>query len=129
MDLKHNNPALAAGEKGGDIVWWEIPEGLDGIVAFHREVKGNKVIVLANFGVAPAEEPAEAEGEVEKSEPTDNRPAAETGGTPFRNLQADPVTVTVNLDGTYTEIFTGETFKKGMHDVVLKPGEYMVFTK
>ena len=130
VDLKHNNPALAAGEKGGDIVWWELPEGLDGLVAFHREVKGNKVIVLANFGVTPAE-PAivESETEVEKSEPTDNRPAAETGGTPFRNLQADPVTVTVNLDGTYQEIFTGETFKKGMHDVVLKPGDYMVLTK
>ncbi len=46
VDLKHNNPALAAGERGGDIVWWEAPEGL---VAFHREVEGNKVIVLANF--------------------------------------------------------------------------------
>jgi glycosidase len=130
VDLKHNNPALAAGERGGDIVWWELPEGLDGLVAFHREVKGNKVIVLANFGVTPAEPvvvPNEAE--VEKSESTDNRPAAETGGTPFRNLESDPVTVTVNLDGTYQEIFTGETFKKGMHDVVLKPGDYMVLTK
>jgi glycosidase len=130
VDLKHKNPALAAGEKGGDIVWWELPEGLDGLVAFHREVKGNKVIVLANFGVTPAEPAAvPAEAEVEKSEPTDNRPAAETGGTPFRNLESDPVTVTVNLDGTYQEIFTGETFKKGMHDVVLKPGDYMVLTK
>ena len=46
VDLKHNTPALAAGERGGDIVWWEAPEGL---VAFHREVEGNKVIVLANF--------------------------------------------------------------------------------
>ena len=130
VDLKHNNSALAAGEKGGDIVWWELPEGLDGLVAFHREVKGNKVIVLANFGVTPAEPVAVPnEAEVEKSEPTDNRPAAETGGTPFRNLESDPVTVTVNLDGTYQEIFTGETFKKGMHDVVLKPGDYMVLTK
>ncbi len=130
VDLKHGNPALAAGEKGGDIVWWELPEGLDGLVAFHREVKGNKVIVLANFGVTPAEPVAVPnEAEVEKSEPTDNRPAAETGGTPFRNLESDPVTVTVNLDGTYQEIFTGETFKKGMHDVVLKPGDYMVLTK
>ena len=47
VELKHNNPALAAGEKGGDIVWWDVPEG---IVAFSREVKGNKVIVIANFG-------------------------------------------------------------------------------
>ena len=129
VDLKHNNPALAAGEKGGDIVWWEIPEGLDGIVAFHREVKGNKVIVLANFGVAPPVISSEAEGEVEKSEPTDNRPAAETGGTPFKNLEAAPVTLPVNLDGKYTEVFTGKTYQKGMNDFTLAPGEYVVLTK
>ena len=130
VDLKHGNPALAAGEKGGDIVWWELPEGVDGLVAFHREVKGNKVIVLANFGIAPAEPTANpGEAEAVKAEATDNRPAAETGGTPFLNLQADPVTVTLKLDGNYQEIFTGETFKKGAHDVVLKPGEYMVLTK
>jgi hypothetical protein len=93
-------------------------------------VKGNKVIVVANFGVAPAVIPSEAEGEAKESvEPTDNRPAAETGGTPFRNLQANPVTVTVNMDGAYTEVFTGETFKKGMHDFTLKPGDYIVLTK
>ena len=126
VDLKHGNPALAAGEKGGDIVWWELPEGLDGLVAFHREVKGNKVIVLANFGVAPAEEEPAVE---EVKEATDNRPAAETGGTPFRNLEAAPVTVTVNMDGKYTEIFTGETYTKGKHDFVLAPGEYIVLTK
>ena len=129
VDLKHNNPALAAGEKGGDIVWWEIPEGLDGIVAFHREVKGNKVIVLANFGVAPPVISGEAEGEVEKSEPTDNRPAAETGGTPFKNLEAAPVKLPVNLDGKYTEVFTGKTYQKGMNDFTLAPGEYVVLTK
>ena len=129
VDLKHDNPALAAGEKGGDIVWWEIPEGLDGIVAFHREVKGNKVIVLANFGVAPPVISSEAEGEVEKSEPTDNRPAAETGGTSFKNLESAPVKLPVNLDGTYTEVFSGKTYKKGMNDFVLAPGEYVVLTK
>ncbi len=129
VDLKHGNPALAAGEKGGDIVWWEIPEGLDGIVAFHREVKGNKVIVLANFGVAPSVISSEAEGEVEKSEPTDNRPAAETGGTPFKNLEAAPVKLPVNLDGTYTEVFSGKTYQKGMNDFTLAPGEYVVLTK
>ena len=127
VDLKHNNPALAAGEKGGDIVWWEIPEGLDGIVAFHREVKGNKVIVLANFGVAPADEPAEAE--TQQAAATDNRPAAETGGTPFKNLEAAPVKLPVNLDGKYTEVFTGKTYRKGMNDFVLAPGEYVVLTR
>ena len=127
IDLKHDNPALAAGEKGGPIEYIDAP---DGVVAFRRQVKGNPVIVAANFGVAPAVIPSEAEGEAKESvEATDNRPAGETGGTPFLNLEADPVTVTVNLDGTYTEIFTGETFKKGMHDFVLKPGDYLVFTK
>lgn len=127
IDLKHDNPALAAGEKGGPIEYIDAP---DGVVAFRRQVKGNTVIVAANFGVAPAVIPSEAEGEAKESvEATDNRPAGETGGTPFLNLEADPVTVTVNLDGTYTDIFTGETFKKGMHDFVLKPGDYLVFTK
>ena len=127
IDLKHKNPALAAGEKGGPIEYIDAP---DGVVAFRRQVKGNTVIVAANFGVAPAVIPSEAEGEAKESvEATDNRPAGETGGTPFLNLEADPVTVTVNLDGTYTEIFTGETFKKGKHDFVLKPGDYLVFTK
>ena len=127
VDLKHNNPALAAGERGGKMVWWELPEGLDGIVAFHRELKKNKVIVVANFGVAPEEE--EPAAETVQGEATDNRPQGETGGTPFRNLEADPVTVHVNLDGTYTEIFTGNTYQKGMHDFLLKPGDYIVLTK
>jgi hypothetical protein len=86
------------------------------------------VIVLANFGVSPAIEEASVIPS-EAKESVDNRPAGETGGTPFLNLEADPVTVTVNLDGAYTEIFTGEVFKKGMHDFVLKPGDYLVFTK
>ena len=47
VDLKHGNKALRAGEKGGKIDWWEVPEG---IVAFSRELNGNKVIVIANFG-------------------------------------------------------------------------------
>ena len=143
VDLKHGNPALAAGEKGGALEYIDAP---DGVIAFSRALKGNKVIVAANFGMVP-EEPAvagdssvissedssvissEAEGGVEKSEPTDNRPAAETGGTPFRNLEAAPVTVTVNLDGTYTEIFTGKTYRKGAQEFVLAPGEYIVLTK
>ena len=38
VELKHGNPALAAGERGGELTWWETPEGLD-IVAFAREAK------------------------------------------------------------------------------------------
>ena len=130
VDLKHGNPALAAGEKGGPIEYIDAP---DGVIAFRRQVKGNTVVVAANFGVTPdfstSLEMTEDAEKKESVEATDNRPAGETGGTPFLNLEADPVTVTVNLDGTYTEIFTGETFKKGMHDFVLKPGDYLVFTK
>ena len=130
VDLKHGNPALAAGEKGGPIEYIDAP---DGVIAFRRQVKGNTVVVAANFGVTPdfstSLEMTEEGEEKESVEATDNRPAGETGGTPFLNLEADPVTVTVNMDGTYTEIFTGETFKKGTHDFVLKPGDYLVFTK
>ena len=47
VDLRHSNPALASGEKGGKFTWLE---GLaDGILAFSRETKDNKVIVLANL--------------------------------------------------------------------------------
>ena len=122
VDLKHSNPALAAGEKGGDIVWWEIP-GADGVVAFHREVKGNKVIVLANFGQA-SQEPAE----VEAVEGNDNRPQGAKAKEPFANLNADPVIWTVNLDGTYTNAFTGEKLE-GEQTVTLAPGDYLVLTK
>ena len=127
VNLKHNNPALAAGEKGGDIVWWELPESADGIVAFHRQVKGNKVIVLANFGSVPAEEEVVIPSEAKES--NDNRPAAQTGGRPFRNLTGEPTAVHVTLDGTYTEAFTGEKYKKGKRDILLWPGDYVVLTK
>ena len=127
VDLKHGNPALAAGEKGGPIQYIDAP---DGIIAFSRAVKGNKVIVAANFGVAPAEEPViSSETEVEKSEPTDNRPAAETGGTPFLNLKGEPQTVTIDLDGNYTEVFTGQKYGKGKQEFLLWPGSYVVLTK
>ena len=125
VDLKHGHPALAAGEKGGPIQWLDAP---DGVVAYSRAVKGDKVVVLANFGVAPAAAP-EAEGEVEKSESTDNRPQGETGGTPFLNLRGEPSNVQVTLDGTYTEVFTGKTYGKGKQDFLLWPGDYVVLTK
>ncbi|MBR6305633.1 MAG: alpha-amylase, partial [Bacteroidales bacterium] len=54
VELKHNNPALAAGERGGDIIWWEVPVP-ETVAAFSREVKGNQVIVIANFGKEPYE--------------------------------------------------------------------------
>ena len=47
VDLKHRNAALAAGERGGELSWWDVPEG---IVAFSRTKDENQVIVIANFG-------------------------------------------------------------------------------
>lgn len=45
--LRHNNKALAAGEKGGKIEYIEgVPEG---VFAFTRSVEGNKVTVYANL--------------------------------------------------------------------------------
>ena len=128
VDLKHHNPALAAGEKGGPIEYIDAP---DGVIAFRRQVKGNTVVVAANFGVAP-EEPvisSEAEGEAKEAEATDNRPQGETGGTPFRNLQGEPSNVKVTLDGKYTEVFTGKTYGKGKQEFLLWPGDYVVLTK
>lgn len=52
--LKHNNPALDAGERGGEITWWEVPVP-DTVVAFDRKLKNNQVIVIANFGNEPYE--------------------------------------------------------------------------
>ena len=127
IDLKHGNPALAAGEKGGPIQYIDAP---DGVIAFSRAVKGNKVVVLANFGVAPAVIPGEAEGEAKEADGvTDNRPKGETGGTPFQNLKGEPVNVQVDLDGAYSEIFTGEKYGKGKQEFLLWPGSYVVLTK
>ena len=35
VDLKHRNPALAAGERGGELSWWEVPVP-ETVVAFSR---------------------------------------------------------------------------------------------
>ena len=119
-ELKHNNPALQAGERGGEILWWEAPEG---IVAFSREVKGNKVIVIANFGVAQPQEAPEV-----KADANDNRPQGDVVAEPFKNLEAAPVTQTLKLDGEYKNAFTGEVMS-GEVEVTLAPGEYLVLTK
>ena len=120
VNLKHNNPALAAGEKGGEIVWWEAPEGW---VAFHREVKGNMVIVLANFGVPVKQEAAE-----EKADANDNRPQGDKVEVPFLNLQSAPVTMTLNLKGEYKDVFKG-TVVTPPTEITLAPGEFMVLTR
>jgi glycosidase len=120
-DLKHGNPALAAGERGGAIEYLDAPEG---VIAFSRAVDGNKVIVAANFGVAPVQEAAPQA----VREATDNRPQGETGGTPFLNLQAAPVTVDIPLDGKYTDWFTGAKVS-GTFSATLAPGEYVVLTR
>ena len=58
VDLKHNNPALAAGEKGGPAVY--IETGNPNVIAFSRKVKGNKVTVVANLSDAEILIPASA---------------------------------------------------------------------
>ena len=119
--LKHGNPALAAGEKGGEMVWLaDMPEG---VVGFSREVEGNKVIVLANFGVPPAE-PAEA---VEQ-ENNSNRATGTQAAVPFLNAESAPVSLTLQLDGTYTDNH-GFTADEGRLDIMLAPGEYYILTK
>ena len=47
--LRHDNPALASGEKGGQAVFPEDPSMPEQVLYFSREVKGNKVIVMANL--------------------------------------------------------------------------------
>ncbi len=54
IDLKHSNPALAAGEKGGVMEW--IETGDPDVIAFSRTVKGNKVTVHANLSAEPSGE-------------------------------------------------------------------------
>ena len=124
MDLKHGNPALLAGEKGGPIEYIDAPEG---VIAFSRAVDGNKVIVAANFGVAAPVIPSGAEGEVEKSA-TSNRPEADSAGTPFLNLASAPVSIDIPLDGEYTDWFTGVKVS-GTLTATLAPCEYVVLTK
>ena len=120
VDLKHNNPALKAGERGGDIVWLDAPEG---VVAFSREVKGNKVIVLASFGV-----PVPAEAPEVKADANDNRPQGDVVAEPFKNLEGEPATQVLKLDGEYTNVFTGEKVS-GEYTATIAPGEYLVLTK
>ena len=89
IDMRHENPALFAGEKGGPIVY--IGGQSEDVLAFSREVKGNKVIVLAN-------------------------------------LSAVPQDVETPLDGTYTEVFSGEV-KEGKISTTLGPWSYLVLTR
>ena len=120
VQLKHSNPALAAGEKGGEIQYLDAPEG---VFAFKREVKGNSVVVLANFGV-----PVKQEAVAAAADANDNRPQGEQVAVPFLNLQAPAATVAVKLDGTYTNAFTGESLS-GDQSFTMAPGEYIVLTK
>ena len=118
--MKHNLHVLDAGEKGGPIEWIDAPEG---VVAFSREGSGNKVVVVANFGI-----PVEDMPEVEEGVANDNRPAAAKVKKPFANLDAAPVDVTLDLDGTYRDVLDG-SFYKGKVTVPLAPGEYLLLAK
>ena len=96
----------------------------EGVIAFSRAVDGNKVIVAANFGVAPAAVPAEAK----EVAATSNRPEAESVAVPFRNLSSAPVSIDIPLDGEYTDWFTGVKVS-GTFSATLTPGEYLVLVK
>ena len=52
VDLKHANPALAAGERGGKVKW--IETGDPDVLAFSRRVRGNTVTVYANLKAEPS---------------------------------------------------------------------------
>ena len=52
VDLKHANPALAAGERGGKVKW--IETGDPDVLAFSRRVRGNTVTVYANLQAEPS---------------------------------------------------------------------------
>ena len=124
--LKHNHPALAAGEKGGDIVWWEIPEGTphsEGLVAFHRSINDRMVIVLANFGVPVQGEAAEA------VEGNDNRPQTAAVAMPFQNLQSEPTRLVLNLNASYIDPFSGAVYSEWPCELELYPGEYLVLAQ
>ena len=120
IELKHQNPALAAGERGGDFVWWEAPEDW---VAFHRSLGDNMVVVLANFGHAQAPEAPAAQADA-----NDNRPAGEAVAQPFKNLEAEPITMTFNLPGEYLSVFE-DTLITQPTQITLAPGEFRVFVK
>ncbi|MBR5042233.1 MAG: alpha-amylase [Bacteroidales bacterium] len=121
IDMKHRLRALDAGEKGGPIEFIDAPEG---VIAFSREVKGSKVVVAANFGDPSNSEPLDWGGTMAG----DNRPQGVKVVVPFLNLESEPVDVTLPLDGTYREQFTG-AFYKGNVTVTLAPGEYIVLAK
>ena len=49
--MRHSNPALCAGERGGEIKYLE-PQN-ENIMAFYREVEGNKVVAIFNLTASP----------------------------------------------------------------------------
>ena len=120
VGLKHANPALAAGERGGELSYIDAP---DGVIAFRRQIKGNDVVVAVNFGVAPVQEAVEEE----VREANDNRPAGSTAGVPFLNLASAPVEISLPAVEGYTDWFTGEPVAEG--PFTLAPGQYLVLTK
>ena len=122
VDLKHQNPALAAGEKGGPIRFIDAP---DGVVAFSREVDGNEVMVVADFGTAPKQKKAAAQ----QAAANDNRPQGAQGGPKFLNLDSESVTVNLNLKNSFKNFFTGEEVPAGAFQITLAPGEYLVLTR
>ena len=88
IDLKHSNPALAAGERGGEYAEVDAP---DGVYAFSRTKGKNQVIVAVNFNT-------------------------------------EPTVLGLQLDGDFTDAFTGGT-TSGLYATTLAPGGYLVLYK
>lgn len=51
--LRHHNPALAVGERGGELIY--MTGVVTDVLAFTREVEGNKVFCLFNLSDAPSQ--------------------------------------------------------------------------
>ena len=117
VQLRHRFHVLDAGEKGAPIEWLDAPEG---VIAFKRASKNQKVVVVANFGI-----PANDTAELEEGVANDNRPAAAKAKQPFTNLEAEPAEVVLDLDGTYADWFE-DAFYKGKVTLTLAPGEYII---
>ncbi len=119
--LKHAHRALDAGERGGKMAWLEnMPEG---VVAYSRTLDKDQVITVANFGVAAA-----APAEEVVREANDNRPQGADVAEPFRNLEAEPVTLSLPLDGTFEDVFSG-VLLEGTAQLTLAPGQFAVLVR
>ena len=63
-----------------------------------------------------------------KADANDNRPQGDVVAEPFKNLEGEPASVALKLDGEYTNVFTGEKVS-GEFAATIAPGDFIVLTK